>query len=544
MLNSAPATTVGATSAGNSANNSTAPETLGGVIEIDAIAPAPGQADSISQNRFESLSFGKRRYCSAVFEFGKNPQGSYFVDAWTNADCIDTNLLFRGNGAVIKAQQVAPPGRAVAYATIPVTHGPLAHRNRILRALDGIPGEQGLQRALFIERAFANQRLLDLRSLVTPPTPGSTEPDIALDLCIAVPAAEIAKYQAAPADTRGSDPRTLPFHLPAECQLLVNGGWYRFDVPQDWAKQNQGTLDRLVSATTAINTAQSPDPTAAQFSSGPLARLKTLNLETRAAEEKFKRTQLVMAALRAAGGGCASPDAAVTEQNKILAGPHRDFFITLAMNLVPTEQHELINSLRTHNCTVDDEFRRFVAIFNTDLEQFRTKIKELATAYHGVQSLMKAHPQLVGIATNHITTNADSQVSVAVAFGDLPLFPRQGSIAAALKGHAFSFANPWLSARFDTKLAHPQFNNLRHEYTDGYAITFAGKPVGAMRAEIDESGGVAVLPLPVQSSADIDAAPSGQPPAAQSGDNPAQDPQNGELNPTTTIDNGQESCSL
>ena len=61
MLNSAPATTVGATSAGNSANNSTAPETLGGVIEIDAIAPAPGQADSISQNRFESLSFGKRR---------------------------------------------------------------------------------------------------------------------------------------------------------------------------------------------------------------------------------------------------------------------------------------------------------------------------------------------------------------------------------------------------------------------------------------------------------------------------------------------------
>jgi hypothetical protein len=409
--------------------------------------------------------------------------------------CSGSKLTYKGRNPVIMVSRSSEAGVSAGYERLSVELPELNERDRVLKTLENIPDVNEEIRLLFIANAFVSERLLSVRRILANMPSESPDSGLGKALCVAIPDAEIQAFASNPNATPSDDPRNSGKPRPIDCQMMTPSRWVTFEVPAQVAAAKGALLDGLVKQTDTNRQLSASSPNLDAAIRTALADFRKLDAEAFENDIKRLRLRLAFSAIRAANGGCViSTSAAGTAQNKILAGPSRNAYIELSKTLVSADLHPLIDRLRGHQCTEDDDSRAYRAKIAAATAASDAKFLELARVLGQLQSLMKAKKEQVGIATNHIRNLTGSEV--AIEFKDLPLFPTGASVATELQRHTFNFNNPWLSATFDRAKAHPGANNLRTDFNDGYAITFGGVPVGAVSAMTDESGGVAAIPLP------------------------------------------------
>lgn len=529
-----------------STTSSSAP--FGGLLSVQASEDKAGKRLFVGGSRFDALTFKKPLHCSVSLEFYK--QGDvFFVDAFSSLECFILRMTTNGNNPKIQVFQEAVPGSSApgTYVTMSVESEELAERDRILRALDQVPQSTTDARIEFLDRGFSLERFLEVRSLlaaVARDRVGQPEADWGRQLCVAVPQEELDAFDSLPPGERGEDPR-LSAQRPRDCQLLFNGHWHTFKIPGSEVAAKRALLESFVAQTSQRRGALAlREGTWGQLTSQGAA-LRGLGQEAFVAERHFRRMQLALAVIKAAGSGCPEQDGGVARDVIPFIGPARDAYLDLAASLLPPSLARDVADLRGYACQASKPaFNAFRAKVDGAFNEFDSSLFRFVQAVQGVQLAMRSNPEQVGLATNHIR-NLEGN-SVAISYQDLPLFPVGVNRAAELQRHLFSFAAPWLSVRFESKVAHPFVNNLRHEYNDGYAITLAGVPVGGIMAETNESGGVAVLPLPQQAPPSATAqaqqqpVPDDAPPAAGSNTSAGE----AQSSPTATKDKGKDASGL
>jgi hypothetical protein len=320
---------------------------------------------------------------------------------------------------------------------------------------------------------------------------------------------------------------------------LFDSHWHTFRVLDAQVEKSRVFLDQLVNHTTRLKSQPSNSSTDVSNFFKQSQSVQSLEDSVYEADLHFRRMNLVRIILRSAGAGCRDAQGAIHDDTPSVVGQNRDKYLEIAAQLLPPDLRAEALSLKSYNCTSTPAFEAFEDKVRAAFYDYDAKIVKLSEEVQKLQATMRANPQYVGIATNHIRNLEGGRVEIA--YKDLPLFPASGTPATELSNHIFSYAAPWLSVKYAALQGNRQVTNLRHEYNDGYAITFAGVPVGAVMANIDESGGVAVIPLP--RAAEPSTQPKGE--SAQGTSVDAGEGQDQDAKKTTTNEGkGQSACAL
>jgi hypothetical protein len=515
---------------------SSPPRLLGGLLTVAGAENAKGERVPINGDQFSQLAFKKPLSCSVSLEF-RREGGDYFIDAFTSYTCSIVRMHLNGSLPKISVHQRDSTG-ASYFETLDVDSVELAERDWVLSQLDGLPNITKEVRRVFMNWGVSNERFIEMRKSLMeldPIGPGSQR---SLELCVAIPAEELRAYDSTPEGQRGDDPINSP-QRPLDCKVLFNSHWHSFKIKPAQVTKSRALLDSLVEQTLDYRSEQSARVGLHGSLTSDAARLRAIEQETYEADRLFRKMNLVHRVLRASGSGCIDEEGQVHPESSFLVGPNRNRYLEIAAQLLPPAQRAEALALRSYACQPTPAFAAFEAGIDRAFYDYNAKLLKLSEEVQKLQATMRANPQYVGIATNHIRNLEGGKVEIA--YKDLPLFPASGTLATELSNHIFSYAAPWLSVKYAALQGNRQVTNLRHEYNDGYAITFAGVPVGAVMANIDESGGVAVIPLP--RAAEPSTQPKGE--SAQGTSVDAGEAKDQDAKKTTTNDGkGQSACAL
>jgi hypothetical protein len=495
LADSAPSTTVLSSSVTKS------PRMLGGILKLKVVS---GESEAVNNKivshanvyteSLDKIVFSNDAHCSKVLEMRKEGD-TYVADAFMSATCFLTKALYWGQSSSLALEVFRPAsdGLPDGYESIPVLHEDLDKRDALFAEIQKVPEIDKDARGVFLAFGLSTERIVRLRRLAsdTKVIAPNTRPLNALagsavdDVCLKVSPTSLAAYDAAPANSKPEHPQDSLQPFPADCQILPEGQWWTFKVKPDAVAGKKAVLDALVEHTRAYKEFQANNSGVPADVAALTADVRRLSQEWYALNRKSRRIRL----------GVYAVDAQCDYEgfDKALC-KNKNAYVDIIKRLVAPEvatQLDAAKAASYSEAANDVVYTEYLKVLDAD----KLKALELVKAYQALQAAMKARKDRVGLATNHVRNVGAT--SVVVQFKDLALFPPAGvARGEELARHVFSFDNPWLSMSFDQTKAHPLANNLRHPFNEGYAITFAGVPVGAVQAMVDESGGASVIALP------------------------------------------------
>jgi hypothetical protein len=457
------------------------PRLLGGVLEFQKFASTEQVVFSHKIDNEKTV----RGRCSAVFEFVKE-DGKSKVNAFLSNYCIMADLSFRGKAPVIQVYRPASEGLMAGYEAIKVKWDRLELRDALLEKLFAIPNLNNRAFAAALMEGIDFDRIVNTRRGINRDTEKRGNRALLAPLCLEVPASVMAEWESLPPDKRGLEPLESSDPSPRACQFLADGQWFSFEV-DDPVSEKSGKVDSFIAKTAEYAAYQKAKSKLTPEMTERLEQLRILGRETDAKAMKWKRGRLENFVINA------SCDEGTPEGPKVHCGPNNDkIYEAYRTTILADRGQELADrralpaSPEKAQATRDWVTSRYFDFLDTNLAY--------ATLLEKVQADMKANPALVGIATNHVK-NLDAK-TFQVAFKELPLFPVSLKREPELSKHDISFAKTWLEISLPKEKAHPLINNLTTEIHNGYALTFAGVPVGAVMPQTDQSGGASVINLP------------------------------------------------
>ena len=471
----------------------------GGVIEISELPTGPDFGKNVGSTPTGKWVFNKKSRCSAVFDVRKIGE-NFEIDAFSSEACVVQRLIYSGS-AQLALSLFAPgvAGAAGGFETINVSLPLLDTRDTFLKEMDGVPNSNVDMREQAIEFGFTTERLSNIRDdIAYEPLGGSKQ--LAQDLCAYVSPEEREIWQNLPAAQRETlqDPMLSSFPTPRNCQLLVEGAWYRFKVSAQEGNKNKDFLESMVLRSQEYFTERLKSAKFAAGLAGKFLNLREVQMQAQAAEQKYRRLRL---ALYVGQHDCVNG----LGYESYFCGANQNKYLELVKRLVAPELSVQIDA-HIASARSKETFEQITSVVITALDERTIAFVKYAKALQELQALMKVHREEVAIATSHIVNKEKNNVDVF--FEALPLFPKTGGVDPALASHIFSFSKAFVEASFDVTKAHPLVNNLRNELQDGYAVTFFGYPVGALRVETSESGGSSLISLPGRRNGSSDAGAS------------------------------------
>jgi hypothetical protein len=473
---------------------------LGGLLSVnnvsgqsEALQNSKEQRPTVISTAFDKIAFPSKGHCSASIEVHKKGD-SYVIDAFMSATCYLQKALAWGQSTSLTFDVYLNGSETyTGYESLDVFDNDLNKRDIVLKALDGVPEVDHDARALFLDWGFSSERVPRLRNLAfdtgTPPNSSATFADLAMplndDLCLKVDSAEYSAFEANPNSIE--NPRDSLRPRPSDCQMLVEGQWWKFTVKPSTVASKKALLDVLVERTQQLNASSISDGASLSSARSLSDVVRKKSAEWYAQHRLMRRIRLAVFAVRANCSDTKQP------LNKALCKNQSAYFDIIKTHIAPELAADM-DALKAANFDSTLFTSGLAKKYTSELAKDKHLALEMLSAYRDLQRAMRGQKELVGIATNHVT-NVGSNGAI-VEFKDAPLFPSSGKRAESLARHTFTFDKPWLAMTFDASKAHPLLNNLRHPYQEGYAITFGGTPVGAVQALIDESGGASVVALP------------------------------------------------